>query len=330
MPPTLTENEVDALMTALHDGQVNTEEGIDEANGNTVEPFDLTSRDRIVRGRMPTLDAIHNKLVRRFNRSLSNLLCSPLEISVEPTRPMKLGEFLSYQSSPGCINLISLHPLLGTGMLCIDPQLFFSFLNLVFGGKGNQESDNQESPERDFTPVEVEFARSLVEIFCADAESEWSDVHPVKPTYLSTEMSPKHLTIGSASDVMMVTNFTVLIAGMEGRIELAIPYTSLEPIKHMLVEHHTDESADDRDAWHERLWQAFLGVPLRMQIELGRSRMSFDHLLSLSSGDVIRLDKNPDSSLRLQLGGLLKGAVNPLEKNGNLAFEFSEWRTHDQ
>jgi len=329
MPPTLSQNEVDALMDALEEGRIDTTSGQTESGQAEAEarPFDLTSRDRIVRGSMPMLDVINGRLARRLGGILADELQTEIQVTAQPAAPIKLGEFLSYQPQPSCINLISFPPLLGTGLLCIQPNLFFTMLNMVFGGDGDKPA---EAVARDLTAIELDFARTLVERWASSAASAWAETHPLQPVYLATEISPEHVSIGAASDVVISTTFDVRLGEqVEGKFELAIPYASLEPIRSRLMEHPTEETTEDRQRWTEGLYQALLEVPLRLRVELGRSSMPLQQMLALRGGDVVRLNSHPQMQLPLFVAGRLKAEVLPVQANGNLAFRFEDWRSHD-
>lgn len=327
MPPTLSQNEVDALMDALEQGQIDTEEQSAGTAQPEFKPFDLTSRDRIVRGSMPMLDVINARLARHWSALLSDMLRDELNITAQPAAPIKLGEFLSYQSHPACINLVSLPPLLGTGLLCFQPNLFFTMLDTVFGGSSKQPI---MAESRDLTPIELDFARTLVGGWAECAAAAWAGTHPVQPAYLQTEISPDHVLVGTASDVVMSTTYDVRLGEqLESKIELAVPYSTLEPIRDRLMQHPTEETDSDRHRWQENLLQALYDVPLRIKVDLGRTPIPVSRLLALSPGAVIRLHSHPQALLPLFVAGELKAEVAPVQVNGNLAFRFEHWRSHD-
>lgn len=334
MPASLTPNEVDALMDAIDDGRIDTAaeaEPVDQKAETRIKAFDLTSRDRIIRGRMPTLDVINARTARALANTLSDMLQEDVDVSCEPATPIKLGEFLSYQSEPACINLISLAPLLGSGLLCVQPDLFFVLLDTVFGGsEPGERSPVGLTNGRDYTSIELDFARNLVTNWAACARNAWAGVRPFEPGYLHTEISPGHVSIGSISDVVISTTYLVRLTNFEGKIELAIPYTSLDPIKHLLLEHRTEESAADRRHWQDRLFDALSEVPLKLRIEFGRASMLLAKLIDLKPGDLVRLNSHPDGRLPMHIESRPKAWVTPVEINGNLAFEFDEWRNHDR
>jgi flagellar motor switch protein FliM len=332
MPPTLSKNEVDALMDALNEGHVDAPSDDDQAQqlDEDVKTLDLTSRDRIVRGRMPTLDVIHGRLAQRFGTRLCALLRRDAELLPEVAQPQKLGEFLSYQPTPACIHLIGLSPLQGTGLVCLQPELFFFLLDAVFGGRGLTAGPGTgRTGGRELTSIELAFAADLIGGFAQDMSSAWVEVRALKPNYLSTVVVPEHVAIGTPSDVVMASTFRLRTGSHEFRMDIVLPYSALEPIKSRLVEQHMEETPADRQRWLERLQTSLERVPLRLQLELGRTRISLVELMRLSPGDVIRLDRAPSSRLPLRAGDRVVSWVAPLRIDGNLGFEFQEWRSDE-
>jgi len=327
LPPTLTKNEIDALMNALQEGKVDLPpEGPAESSVDA-QPYDFTKRDRLVRGSLPVLDTINYRLAFRLARALSELAQQEITVVAEPAAPMKLGEFLSYQPEPGCINIIGIAPLLGSGLLCIQPNVFFLLLNLIFGGQ--QASGQPEIMARGFTPIELELARLLVESWAESAAAAWEPVLTLKPTYLHTEVSAQQVTIGATSDLVMSNSFLVRIGELEGKFDLAIPYLSLEPVRSKLSEHSTEQSRQDRERWQRELEQALLEVPLKVCVHLGSCRISLRRLLDCQVGDLLVLDSHPQKWQELYIAGKPKGQVSPLQANGSLAFRFEQWRENE-
>lgn len=273
------------------------------------------------------LDIINSRLARRLANALTDLLQTTVEIMAEPTAPIKLGEFLSYQAAPACINIISLLPLNGIGLICLQSDLFFVLLNTLLGGGTNTKMQANLSDRDFFTPFEMEFSRNLVEIISREFEPCWTDVlSEFRPTYIQTEINPQQVTTGTASDVMMTSTFQIKLLEMEGKLDIAIPYMSLEPIKAELQEHPTEGTEADRNLWQKRLIEAVLSIPLRTHVELGHIPMVISQFIGLAPGHLVRLDRDPLSPLPLFLGGRFKGWISPMEVKGNLAFEFKDWR----
>ena len=152
MASVLAQEEVDALLQGVASDDLGIEEEDDEEYDPTeVVPFDLTAQDRIIRGRMPTLEIIHDRFVRLFRLTLSNALRKVVDISVRSTELIKFGEFLKTLPVPSSMNLFRMTPLRGNAIMVLETRLVFTLIDLFFGGSGELEV---KAEGRDFTEIE--------------------------------------------------------------------------------------------------------------------------------------------------------------------------------
>ena len=116
-----------------------------------VIPYDLRSQDRIIRGRMPSLEIIHDRFIRMFRITLSGALRKPVDIKIRSTELIKFGEFLRTLPVPSSLNLFRMNPLAGTGIMVLETRLVFTLVDIFYGGTGLLEV---KAEGRDFTPIE--------------------------------------------------------------------------------------------------------------------------------------------------------------------------------
>ena len=149
MGSVLSQDEVDALLEGVVSEDVDTEGKGDEDEYDPAEiiSFDLTAQDRIIRGRMPTLEIIHDRFVRLFRLTLSNALRRVVDISVRSTELIKFGEFIKSLPVPPSINLFRMTPLRGNALMVFETRLVFTLVEMFFGGAGDIETKNES---RDF------------------------------------------------------------------------------------------------------------------------------------------------------------------------------------
>jgi flagellar motor switch protein FliM len=177
----LSQNEIDALLAAVNEGELELDEE-DESRDRGMEAaalavkYDLLSQDRIIRGRMPTLDIINDRFARQFRITLSNSLRKIVQVNVESTSLMKYGEFLNYLPIPSCLNLMKLNPLRGSSILAVESKLIYAFLNNWFGGATNAQ---ERIESRDFTAIELMVVRRVIEFLTSELEQAWAPVHPI-------------------------------------------------------------------------------------------------------------------------------------------------------
>ena len=156
----LSQNEIDALLSAVNEGELELDDGIVEAEEELapVVKYDLLSQDRIIRGRMPTLDIINDRFARQFRITLSNSLRKIVQVNVESTSLMKYGEFLNYLPIPSCLNLQKFHPLRGSCIMAFESKLIlrFSTIGLV------EQPIPRRIETRDFTAIELMIVKKVI------------------------------------------------------------------------------------------------------------------------------------------------------------------------
>ena len=152
MGSVLSQEEVDALLQGVTSDEDVSEEDKEEYDPEEVVSFDLTAQDRIIRGRMPTLEIIHDRFVRLFRLTLSNALRRVVDISVRSTELIKFGEYIKTLPVPTSMNLFRMTPLRGNAMMVFETRLVFTLVEMFFGGSGEVET---KSEGRDFTEIEA-------------------------------------------------------------------------------------------------------------------------------------------------------------------------------
>ena len=199
----LSQNEIDALLSAVNEGEIDLDDGIIEAEEELapVVKYDLLSQDRIIRGRMPTLDIINDRFARQFRITLSNSLRKIVQVNVESTSLMKYGEFLNYLPIPSCLNLLKFHPLRGSCIMAFESKLIFAFLNNWFGGATNPQ---ERIETRDFTAIELMIVKKVIAILLEDLHKAWQPVFPIEGEYIRTEVNPQFLAVVAPSDVVVM------------------------------------------------------------------------------------------------------------------------------
>ncbi len=317
----LSQNEIDALLAAVNEGDLDFD-AEDEARDRVTDvatvavKYDLLSQDRIIRGRMPTLDIINDRFARQFRITLSNSLRKIVQVNVESTSLMKYGEFLNYLPIPSCLNLLKMHPLRGHCVLAVESKLIFAFLNNWFGGATNAQ---ERLDNRDFTAIELMIIRKVIELLLEDLQRAWAPVHPIKGEYIRTEVNPQFLAVVAPSDVVVLTSYEIELDGLRGSVQLVIPYGTIEPIRqHLSRGIGGDGDGEDR-TWRNMLEESLYDIEAKSSVVLGKDSITIGRLLELKLGDVITLSQNKTEPLDFFVESSRKFEVMPLERSGYLA-----------
>ena len=237
----LSQDEVDALLTGIGGDDIETE--TEEIDTSVARGYNFGSEDRIIRGRMPTLEMINERFGRYLRISLFNMLRRSAEISISGIQIMKFSEYIHTLFVPTSLNLIHMHPLRGTGLLVFEPNLVFSLIDNYFGGEGRFQARIEG---REFTATELRVIHMVLELCFADLTNAWSPVMDVEFEFVSHEVNPQFANIVSPSEVVVVSTFHIELDGGGGDIHITLPYSMLEPIRELLdTGLQSDRSADD-------------------------------------------------------------------------------------
>jgi len=280
----LTQEEIDALLHGVDEGEIATATQ-DEAEQGDVRIYDFTSQDRIVRGRMPTLEMINDRFVRYFRISLFNLLRRSAEISVSGVQILKFSEYVHSLFVPTNLNVIRMNPLRGRALLVMEPTLVFTAVDNFFGGTG-QFYNKIEG--REFTPTEMRIIRILVDTIFKDMKDAWNPVMPIEFEYMSSEVNPQFANIVTPTEVVVVSTIHIELDGGGGDLHVTMPYAMIEPIRDLLDAGIQGDRADDSDdRWHGALHTEILDAEVEARAVLANVILNVEQILKLKSGDVL-------------------------------------------
>jgi len=322
----LSQDEVNALLSAVTEGEIETETD-EEYSDSDVVLYDLTSQDRIIRGRMPTLDIIHDRFARNFRISLSNSLRRIIDINMESTSLTKFGEFLNSLPIPSCLNLVKFHPLHGIGLLIFEAKLLYSLANLFFGGS---ELGKVKVEGREFSPIELQLVKRLVILMIHDLTAAWKNVYPVDIQFLRTEINPQFVGVVPPTDVVVAVTFEVELDKTRGKIFLMIPYSSIEPIRERLSSAIHSEQLEVDKSWQKRIITNVSGAHIKGKAILGTSEISVKEMMHLKVGDVIELNNDVSDELTFYVEGIPKFLGYPVISHNKYALQISKFFTVNQ
>lgn len=289
MQDLLSQDEIDALLHGVDDGEIETEGDFDPTG---VRAYDLTSQDRIVRGRMPTLEMINERFARYTRISMFNLLRRPADVSVGGIQIQKFGEYVHTLYVPTSLNMVKFRPLRGTALIILDAKLVFKLVDNFFGGDGR----HAKIEGREFTPTELRVVQMVLEQAFVDLREAWKAVKPIDFEYINSEVNPSMANIVSPSEVVVVSTFHVELDGGGGELHITMPYSMIEPIREILdagLQTDTDER-DDR--WVKALREDVMAAEVDLECDIVRREVTLRDIVDLRPGDVIPIQM-PESSV---------------------------------
>lgn len=312
----LSQEEIDVLLHGIDRGAVPTTDGI---SGNGVQPYDFASQDRIVRGRMPTLEIINERFARHLRISLFNMLRRSAEIGVGGIQVVKFAEHIHSLYVPTSLNLIRVRPLRGTGLIVIDPMLVFRVVDSFFGGNGKFYTRIEG---REFTPTESRVIRILLDAIFRDLREAWAPALGLEFEYLNSEVNPQFANIVSPSEVVVVSTFHVDLEGVGGNLYVTMPYGMIEPIRDVLDTGLMSDRSQADERWSESLRDELQQAPVELKGVLAEVPLSLRRLLTLQAGDVIPMDLPDEVTLCVEEVPSFRGELG--SHGGQLAVKIAK------
>ncbi|HEY4065271.1 MAG TPA: flagellar motor switch protein FliM [Burkholderiaceae bacterium] len=284
----LSQDEVDALLQGITgESQKLEQEQVEEG---ATRNYDIASQERIVRGRMPTMEVINERFARNIRIGLFNFIRKSPEISIGSIKVQKYSAFLREIVVPTNFNIVSVRPLRGSGLIVCDPTLVFAVIDALFGGAGKYHTRIEG---RDFSPTEQRIIGRLVDVITSEYKKAWHGVYPLELEYQRSEMQPQFANIATPSEVVVATSFTLEIGDASGTIHFCIPYATLEPIRDVLYSTIQGDSAEPDRRWVNLMTQQIQAAQVELVAELAHAPATVEQLLAFKAGDFIELDLKP-------------------------------------
>jgi flagellar motor switch protein FliM len=318
MNQVLSQSEVDALLAAVSEGDVGGGDSGGQNNGNVqnkagsapqkedkvVVTYDLTSQDRIIRGRLPQLEVIYEKFMRSFRVSLSSALRKIASLTLASTDFLKFGEFINTLPMPTCMSVLRFQKLRGSALLVIESKLAYALVDSFFGGADRPYTKIEG---KDFTQIELSIVRKVVDLAIDDLEAAWESVEKIGCSFVRTEVNPQFVGIVPPTDVVIASTFDVELENANGTITIVIPYSTIEPIKQKLSSGFQIESDQtDKKLWTAIIRDQLMETDMNLKVDLGETQISLRDLMNLKVGDVIPLDQDSTGEFDIQVEGVRK------------------------
>ena len=316
MEKILSQDEIDALLKGVVSGEVETQSGEEGQLEGGVKQYDLFNQERIIRGRMPTLELINDRFTRHQSLSWSVLLNTKVEFNIIGTQIMKFGAFLKTVPIPSSLNVFRMDPLRGNGLFVMNAFLVYLIVDYFFGGK----AQTHVKPEgRDFTLIQLRIIKKLVQLAFEDLDKAWRAALAVKTELVRSEVNPQFSMVASASEIVFVSTFQVQFGETTSDFFLVYPYSMFEPIKEKLYSGLVSDQVEEDGSWASRFHEKLQECPLAVTVRLGTVSVKVRDVLDFAPGDLILLDQRPGDPLDCFVEGYLKFQGSPGVFKGNHA-----------
>ena len=280
----LSQDEVDALLKGVT-GEQDADDEVEDTTG--VRPYNLATQERIVRGRMPTLEIINERFARLFRIGLYSFMRRTVEISTGPVRVQKYSEFIRNLVVPTNLNLAQVKPLRGTALIVFDPTVVFMIVDNLFGGDGRFHTRVEG---RDFTQTEQRIIHRILEIFFETYSKSWSYVYNIEFEYVRSEMNTQFANIATPNEVVVSTTFNLELGPTNGDLHVCVPYSMVEPIRDLLTSSLQGETMEVDRRWAKLMSQQIQNAEIELVANMGTSELTLAEVVNMKIGDVIPLN----------------------------------------
>jgi flagellar motor switch protein FliM len=284
----LSQEEVDALLEGVTgESQRGSAEEVGE-DGTSVRAYSISSQERIVRGRMPTMEIVNERFARNLRIGLFNFIRRSPEVSIGPVQVQRYSAFLRELVVPTNFNVMAVRPLRGNGLIVCEPALVFGVIDTLYGGIGKFQTRIEG---RDFSATEQRIINRLVNVITEEYKKAWKGIYPLELEFQRSEMQPQFANIATPSEIVISCSFQLEIAEISGAVHFCIPYSTMEPIRDVLYSSTQGDSMEVDRRWVNVLRREIQAAEVTLVAELARASATIEQLLAMKAGDFIELEK---------------------------------------
>lgn len=321
MSDILSQEEVDALLSAVSAGDLGASAGGDTGRADTatalpeteqgeersVQIYDFRRPDRVSKDQMRTLQNLHEGYARLFSTTMTSYLRTLVEIELVSVDQLTYSEFIMSISNPSCIYVFQMEPLEGNAIFEINPSLVFYMVDRLFGGQGKAAEQNRE-----LTTIEESVMIKITERALSDLKDVWEHVGIFNPKVVNYETNPQFVQIAPPSETVILISLEVRMANGSGLLSLCFPFMVLESIIGKLSGESWMKAQRVSTRETEKVVKKEIETRnIRVSVEIGNITLSVRDLLQLKRNDILYLDRKADSRLPIKLNGQLKMEGRP-------------------
>ena len=317
----LSQEEVDALLRGVGDGELETETDEIAENISGVKHFDLTTQEKVIPGRLPTLNIINQMFCKLFQNTFSKLMRRSVHVSTISTDTIKFGDFQNSLPFPSCLHIFRMEPLHGHGLVVMENKLISAVIDTIFGGTGTQKTT---ITGRDFSSIEIRMIKSMIISALEDLEKSWRPVHTLTTNLVRSEVNPQFAAIVTPNDVVLVVLFKIEMENISGTLTICLPHAAIKPIIPKLKTEFQSEKMEVDHVWVSRLRAKLLTTELELVAELGTTTINPQDLMKYKVGDTIILGNDVTDPLLLKVEQIPKFKGFSGVSRGNKAVQLAE------
>jgi flagellar motor switch protein FliM len=274
--------------------------------------------------RLPMLEVVFDRLVRLMTTSLRNFTSDNVEVSLDNVTSIRFGDYLNSIPLPAILSVFRAKEWDNYGLITVDSSLIYSIVDVLLGGRRGTAAMRIEG--RPYTTIERNLVERMVTVLLADMSAAFEPLSPVEFVYDRIETNPRFASIARPANAAIVARLRVDMEDRGGRVELLLPYATLEPVRELLLQMFMGEKFGRDSIWENHLANELWSTDVQIEAVLDEQVMSLREVMGLKPGMTVMFNATPQSPIELRCGGvpMLSGRMGRI--GGRIAVRVDQTR----
>ena len=272
--------------------------------------------------RLPMLEIVFDRLLRMMSTSLRNLTSDNVEVSLDSITSIRFGDYLETIPMPAMISVFKAEEWDNYGLMITDSALIYSIVDVLLGGRRGTAAMRIEG--RPYTTIERNLVERMVTVILSDLSAAFDPISPVTFRFDRLETNPRFATIARPANAAVLARLRIDMEDRGGRVELLLPYATLEPVRELLLQMFMGEKFGRDSIWETHLANELWSTDVELDAVLDQIVLSLNDVMNWQPGSQILLNAVPSSPINLRCGEipLFMGGMG--QKNGNMAIKIDK------
>ncbi|MCK5517792.1 MAG: flagellar motor switch protein FliM [Alphaproteobacteria bacterium] len=286
----LDQTEIDSLLGFDDNGSADGKTGIMELINSALVNYE----------RLPMLDIVFDRLVRLMSTSLRNLTSDNVEISLDHISSVRFGDYLNSIPLPAMLSIFNAEEWDDHGLLVVDSALIYAVVDVLLGGRRGTSALRVEG--RPYTTIETKLIERMVHVVLNDLSSAFDPLSPINFQLERIETNPRFATITQGNNAGVLVRLRIDMGDRSGRIEIMIPYATLEPIRELLLQMFMGEKFGRDTIWESHLTREIYQTDIFLSAVLGETTVSLNDMVNWEPGSVLMFNTRPNDLIEMRVG----------------------------
>ena len=316
--PTVEQGAEPVLNQAEIDSLLGTDDLEDEISGiQAIVDSAMVSYERL-----PMLEIVFDRLLRMMSTSLRNLTSDNVEVSLDSITSIRFGDYLETIPMPAMISVFKAEEWDNYGLMITDSALIYSIVDVLLGGRRGTAAMRIEG--RPYTTIERNLVERMVTVILSDLSAAFDPISPVTFRFDRLETNPRFATIARPANAAVLARLRIDMEDRGGRVELLLPYATLEPVRELLLQMFMGEKFGRDSIWETHLANELWSTDVELDAVLDQIVLSLNDVMNWRPGSQILLNAVPSSPINLRCGEIPLFVGGMGQKNGNMAIKIDK------